>query len=81
MSLDLINACENGNISLDIQDENGRTALIDACRTNNTEIAKILIENKANLDIQDKYGWTALMYACCDNNDTEIVSYMLEYMS
>ena len=53
--------------------------LIDACYKNNTKVALKLIENKANIDIQNDNGWTALMCSCKYNN-TEIVSYLLEYL-
>ena len=41
----------------------GATALHLASRRDNTEILKILLENKAKINIQDAEGWTALMRA------------------
>jgi len=49
------------------------------CYNNDTELALKLIKKNANLDLQNEDGWTALIWAC-DNNNTEIASYMLEYI-
>jgi ankyrin repeat protein len=49
---------------INIQDKDGRTALMEASEYDRIEIIKFLIEEKANLNIQDKkYGWTALIFA------------------
>ena len=50
-----------------------------ACRYNNIEIVKMLIDKGANLDLQDVDRWTALTYICINNN-IELTSYILEYI-
>lgn len=65
--------------NLDIQCKDGWTALMRTCDRNNTELSKILIDNKANLDLQNKYKRTALMLACQVSN-VEIVAYMLSWL-
>jgi ankyrin repeat protein len=60
---------ENG-ANLDIQNNNGYTALIYAAENENLDLAKKLIDSGANLDIQDNQGYTALMEAAtCNNSD------------
>ena len=49
--------------TIDVQDEAGRTPLINACLNENTRLVEILLESKANPDIQDNDGYTALMLA------------------
>ena len=50
--------------AFDLQDNDGWTALMFACRNNQPETAKLLIEKGAALDLQNNNGWTALMLAC-----------------
>lgn len=50
--------------ALDLQDENGWTALMFACRYNQPQTAQLLVQKGAVLDLQNKDGWTALMLAC-----------------
>ncbi len=52
----------NANASLNIQDINGRTALIDASDYARFFIVGKLIYAGANLNIQDIFGKTALVY-------------------
>lgn len=53
----------NIGAGLDLQDNQGSTALILAARERYTEIAQALIHANANFDTQDNQGLTALMYA------------------
>ena len=52
---------EGGDVN--IRDENGKTALMEASWLNRPEIAKTLIKAGADVDLQNKEGWTALMEA------------------
>jgi len=54
----------------------GATALHMACRENNFEIAKILIENGADINAVDNEGWTPLMRAALSGNK-EIIDLLL----
>ena len=47
----------------DIQDNNGKTALMQAAISYNVKAVPVLLENNATVDIQDKNGWTVLMFA------------------
>ena len=49
--------------ALDVRDEYGLTALMNANNLGHVEIVAELIRAGAHLDAQDKAGWTALMYA------------------
>lgn len=56
----------------------GGTAIMFAARAGHTEIAKLLIEAKANLNIQGRYaGTTALMWAA-QYGSTDIVKLLIE---
>ena len=50
-------------ININIQDENGNTALINASGNGNLEIADYLINNGADINHQNKSGLTAIMNA------------------
>lgn len=72
----------NSSSNLDIQNNNGRTALITMCDSNNIEKDKyidLMIKSGANVDICDKSLNTALMYylkctqLSADNIDTLIL--------
>ena len=49
--------------NINIQDEDGATALIYASYNGNMEVVRELIKYGANINIKDKYGKTALYYA------------------
>jgi ankyrin repeat protein len=64
-------------VDIDIQDDDGFTALMYACDKNNIEIVKLLIENGSAINIQNNDGFTALMYAC-EKDNIEIVKLLIE---
>ena len=49
-----------------LQDEDGRTSFHWACANGHEQVARLLIEAKANVNAAAKDGWTALM-VCCQN--------------
>ncbi|MDF2964957.1 MAG: ankyrin repeat-containing protein [Rickettsiaceae bacterium] len=51
------------NIDIDINDEDGWTALMFAARKGHLDIVKVLIEYGGDINKADKYRWTALMIA------------------
>lgn len=55
---------ENKLLDLNLQDNDGYTALMEACDHRSYNIVSQLIDKKANVDIQDKRGDTALLWAC-----------------
>jgi len=61
----------------DIQDENGRTALILATENGDKAVVQMLLEKKAKLNVQDKDGRTALLLAAA-NGDKAVVELLLE---
>jgi ankyrin repeat protein len=63
---------------MNIQDVDGRTALIYACKNNNIEIAKILLSKGANTNIQDCDGKNALMHCCTLTNNNDIMDLLLD---
>lgn len=90
---DLFLACENGSSELtnkllhipkivNIQNENGWTALIIAIYNNQKEIVKTLLMNGADLNICNFKGTTPLMYAksaFVKHNDPEILQLLLSF--
>lgn len=65
---------ENKNININLQNNNGTTALMYACQKNlNLDIIKLLLDKNANLNLQTKKGNSALTIAIKSNN-IEIVS-------
>jgi len=87
-TLEIVKASKEGNAylvsklivqctNLDIQDEEGKTALMGASWRGHKEIAFALIENGASLDIQDEEGNTALMGASW-NGHKEIAFALIE---
>ncbi len=55
--------------NVNVQDNNGRSALIHACLTNDFELASFLVrEGKANTNLQTKWKDTALHFAVSHDN-------------
>ena len=90
MEKDLIDGCILGNIQLvrraltskhiniNIKNNDGYTVLYLACRENNDDIVKLLIESNADVDIShDIDGDTPLIIACSEGY-FKIVEYLLQ---
>ena len=71
---EFLRASETGSISIvkkyikegsdvNIQDEDGWTALMNASYYNNKEILEMLLDANADINMQNKFDKTALMYA------------------
>lgn len=69
---------DNG-AEVNLQDNDGRTALMYACKNNNIEIARILMLNEANINIQDCDGKNALMHCCTLENNEDIIKLLLDH--
>ena len=88
----LIKACFSGNIDIvklllendadpNMQDEEGYTPLMEACRIshiNNTDIVKLLLSHGVDINIQNHQERTALWYAWFSGR-IDIVKLLLEY--
>ena len=68
----------DSGVSVDLQDEDGSTALMMAVVEDNKEVAALLLERGANVDLQDKDGRTALMKAV-DGNNKEMAALLLAH--
>jgi ankyrin repeat protein len=62
-NLELVNKFIKEGKNVDLQDNNGWTALIWASWNGLTQCADALIKVGANINLQSKGGWTALMHA------------------
>ena len=72
---------ERSDTQLDIQDDTGKTALIEVCAHPITEkapsqVAKLLIEKGADMEVQNNSNMNALMMACSHAN-VDIVKVLL----
>ena len=68
-------------MSVNMQDENGITALMNAIETKKRNLFKFLINKKANINLTDSNGQNALHYACinCDRiEDLEYIRILLD---
>jgi len=74
--IDIVNFLLSKGSNIDIQDENGSTALHFACNNGNMELVKILVTNGANINIDDNYNSTPLHFAILRNED--IFKYLVE---
>lgn len=63
----LIKLIEHG-ANLDLQDSEGKTALIYAAQYGDYDNLELLLTNKANPEIKDLSGWNALMHAIYNGN-------------
>lgn len=54
---------QNANLTLDTQDQMGKTVLHYICTAGNLKTLKVCLERKPDLCITDKTGWTALHWA------------------
>ena len=61
---------------VDILDEYGNTALMNAARNNRTDVVRYLLANGANVNKQDRSGNTAL-HKASNNNHTDVVRCLL----
>ena len=71
----VLNSIKNG-ADVNLQDEDGNTALMWAVSSAYTEAVKALIAANADVNLQNIYGETALMWAA-SKGDTEIVKVLI----
>ena len=64
--------------NLDAQDEQGRTALMEAVNAYKLDVIRFLIDSGANVNAVDGRGCTALMRAAY-SGFPELVNYLLEH--
>ena len=65
------------NVDVNIQKENGVTALMLASQKGHTQVVKLLLKENADVNIQNNNGWTALMIAS-QNSHTQVVELLLK---
>lgn len=64
--------------SIDIEDNYGRTVLLNAALYGNLELTEWVIEKGANVNHIDKNGYSALHFAAQENH-TDVVKFLLEH--
>lgn len=62
---------------IDLQDAEGNTALIYACKNGHSKIVRLLVQAGANLEIENKHGDTALFHAS-EKNHLDVIRILLE---
>ncbi len=60
---------KQGYYSINLQDKNGRTALMEAAIKGSAEIVELLLSYDADITLEDVAGETALSYAESHNNN------------
>ena len=65
-------------LKVDLQDNNGWSALMSASQNGRTEVAKLLLDHHAQVDLQDNNGWSALMSAS-QNGHAEVAKLLLDH--
>jgi len=67
-------------IDLNIQDNNGYSALHFAVQNGNLDVVSLLLENKADIDVQDNWGNTPLWRSVNNYPDNrEIINILIKY--
>jgi ankyrin repeat protein len=79
-NIEIVKELIKAGANLDLQDTNGETALMRACKHGHEEIIKELIRAGANFELKNKNGQTALMIANKKNNEEKIEKYIKKYM-
>jgi ankyrin repeat protein len=74
---EIVDALITAGADLNLQDWDGMTPLMIACRAGNGDLVRQLVEARANLEIRDKRGRTALL-AAADYGLPATVSFLLE---
>lgn len=59
-----LNSYLKKGMNINVQNEDGETALMSACSFNNIENIKFLLKNGSNVQMKDNKGKTALFHAC-----------------
>ena len=60
---------ELNTVDINLQDEDGNTALIFACKNDNYDIVKLLVDKGADINVQNNNGISPLLAACYNIND------------
>ncbi|MGE6415531.1 ankyrin repeat domain-containing protein [Planococcus kocurii] len=74
----LLSQILNAGCDVNVQDEDGRTALMEAVIDNNVEIVKLLIQFGADVNKQDYLAETSALHFAAQNNSSELVELLLE---
>ena len=76
--LNIIQQLIEKGANINIQNEDGVTALMMACNEVLSEVVELLLQNGADPNIHGDKGWTALMYACSHGN-SKVAKSLLRY--
>lgn len=76
--LTLLTELLEAGCEVNAQDEEGRTALIQATIYNNVEVVQILIHNGAKLNTRDFFGGNAALHFTAQNHSLDILQILLK---
>jgi ankyrin repeat protein len=77
--LTLLTELLEAGCDVNAQDEEGRTALIQATLYNNVEVVQILIEHGANVNTQDFFNGYAALHLAARNYSLELLQLLLKH--
>lgn len=70
---DVLKGCKPEKISdIDVQDENGVTALMIACEAESNNLVSMLLELGASVDMKDKVCGDSVLHQCIKRNQWDI---------
>jgi ankyrin repeat protein len=76
--LTLLTELLEAGCDVNAQDEEGRTALIQATLYNNVEVVQILTHNGANVNTRDFFGGNAALHFAAQNYSLDILQILLK---
>jgi len=66
-------------LSIDTVDHQGETLLLKACRSNDMDTVKYLIDHGADVNKSNTYDDDTLLHAACKKDNYDIIKYLVEH--
>jgi ankyrin repeat protein len=76
--LDEVQRLVNKGADINAKDDEGATALINACAQGHADVARLLLKNGADVNAENRYAWTALIVAAWKGYP-EVVKILLDF--
>jgi ankyrin repeat protein len=76
--LEVVQTLLDKGAKVNAADNNGRTALMEACKGGNREVVQVLLDKRAEVNAKANNGTSALIEACRKEGNREVVEALLE---